>query len=137
MVRLNHIGIAISQLPQLTRLFSILGLSLDHSQEVPDQGVRTHFFPLSTQSASLELLEVTDPTGTVAQFLKRRGPGIHHLALSVGLGSLASICETLKSEGYRLVYSEPRQGAHGAKINFIHPSTSEGILIELMEEVSS
>ncbi len=137
MVRLNHIGIAVSQLPRIVQLFSILGLPLDHSQEVPDQGVKTHFIPLSTHSASIELLEVTDPDGTVAEFLKKRGPGIHHLAFSLSPQSLDSTCEVLRSEGYRLVYSECRRGAHGAKINFIHPSTADGVLIELMEEVSS
>ncbi len=137
MVRLNHIGIAVSQLPRITRLFAILGLPLDHSENVPDQGVKTHFIPLPPQAASIELLEVVDSEGAVAHFLKKRGPGVHHIALSVGDGELNSICETLRSEGYRLVYLEPKPGAHGARINFIHPSSADGILIELMEGGSS
>ncbi len=134
MTRLNHIGIAVSHLPRIIQLFSILGLNLDHSEDVPDQGVKTHFIPLPKRTASIELLEVTDSEGTVAQFLKKRGPGVHHLALTLDSGSLEKICEKLKSHGYRLIYPEPKRGAHGSKINFIHPSSTEGVLIELMEE---
>ncbi len=135
MASLDHIGIAVSHLPKIVKLFALLGLQLDHSVDVPEQGVRTHFIPLPKSSSNIELLEITDPEGTVAQFLRKRGPGIHHLAFSLDPGSLEAISEKLRTEGYRLIYSESKRGAHGAKINFIHPSTAEGILIELMEEV--
>lgn len=133
MATLNHIGIAVVELTQLKELFSILGLNVNSVQAVPEQGVITHFLPLPVEPAQLELLESTDPDGAIAQFIKKRGPGIHHLSFSVKRGELNPLCDRLRSLGYRLIYDRPRSGAHGMMINFIHPSTSEGILIELME----
>jgi len=135
MANLDHIGIAVANLPELKKLFSILGFSINHEENVPDQGVKTHFLPLSLQTSSghLELLEVTDPEGTVAKFIAKRGPGIHHLSFSIKKGELDPLCETLKKAGYRLVYDQPKLGAHQMRINFIHPSTAGGILMEVME----
>lgn len=130
---LDHIGIAVSRLPELKKLFSLLGLKVDHTEDVPDQGVKTHFVPLPREQASLEFLEVTDPTGTVAKFIEKRGPGIHHLSFRVTRGELDPLCSRIRSEGYRLIYDVPRSGAHSMRINFIHPASAGGILIELME----
>jgi methylmalonyl-CoA/ethylmalonyl-CoA epimerase len=132
---LNHIGIAVSQLPELKRLFSILGLSTTHSESVPDQGVVTHFLPLPREQASLEFLEVSDPEGTVAKFIQKRGPGIHHLSFEVPKGSLDGLCKTLGESGYRLIYPAPKPGAHQMRVNFIHPQSAGGILIEVMEQM--
>lgn len=132
-ITLNHIGIAVNQLPEMKRLFSLLGLGVDHTEPVPDQGVVTHFMPLPVKPASLELLEVTDPAGTVAKFIEKRGPGIHHLSFTVEPGTLDTTCAKLRAEGYRLTYDKPRNGAHDMRINFIHPASAGGILIELME----
>jgi methylmalonyl-CoA epimerase len=133
MTRLNHIGIAISHLPRLVQLFSILGLNVDHAEQVPDQGVVTHFVPLPQAGSSIELLEVLDPKSPVAKFLQKRGPGIHHLAFSVESKELLPLCERLKEAGFHLIYPTPKRGAHGTTVNFIHPSTAEGVLIELIE----
>ncbi len=135
---LDHIGIAVSKVPELKKLFMLLGLASDHSELVPDQGVRTHFIPLPASikgdpHPSLELLEVTDPKGTVARFLEKRGPGVHHLSFRIAKGQLDALCTKLLSEGYRLTYDVPRQGAHQMRINFIYPASAGGILIELME----
>ncbi len=132
-VALNHIGIAVADLPQVRKLFSILGLSVAGSENVPDQGVRTHFLRLPIDQTQLELLEVTDPQGTVAKFIEKRGPGIHHLSFTVPKGGLDPLCQKLKSEGYKLIYEAPRAGAHGMRINFIHPVAAGGMLIEVME----
>lgn len=131
--RLDHIGIAVADLPAVRRLFELLGLSVDHVEAVGDQGVRAHFLALPTESAHLELLEATDPQGTVAKFLEKRGPGIHHLSLRVAPGDLDPLCAQLKAGGYRLVYDQPRAGAHSMRINFIHPASAGGMLIEVME----
>ena len=131
---LNHIGIAVSQLPELKKLFSILGLQTTHTEPVPDQGVVTHFLPLPREQTSLELLEVTDPQGTVAKFIQKRGPGIHHLSFEVPTGQLDALCTRLAKEGYKLIYEAPKAGAHQMRVNFIHPSTAGGILIEVMEK---
>jgi len=130
---LNHIGIAVSKLPELKRLFSILGLQVEHTESVPDQGVTTHFLPLPVMQTNLELLEVNDPQGVVAKFIEKRGPGIHHLSFSVKKGELDPLCRQLLDSGFRLIYDAPKQGAHQMRINFIHPSSAGGILIEVME----
>jgi methylmalonyl-CoA epimerase len=135
MIRLNHIGIAVSDLPQLQKLFGLLGLEVNHTEPVPEQGVKTHFLPIQSDAAGshLEFLEVLDPQGTVAQFIQKRGPGIHHLSFTVPGGELDAICRRLKDEGYRLIYEKPKAGAHNMRINFIHPASAGGMLIEIME----
>jgi methylmalonyl-CoA epimerase len=138
MIRLNHIGIAVADLPALTRLFGILGLEVNHIEPVPEQGVRTHFLPIQPDASGshLEFLEVLDPQGTVAQFIQKRGPGIHHLSFTVPKGNLDALCRRLKEEGYRLIYEQPKAGAHQMRINFIHPASAGGMLIEIMEPQS-
>ena len=132
-VTLNHIGIAVDALPAVKQLFEILQLKVARTEAVPDQGVVTHFLPLPVAECSLELLEVSDPAGTVARFIEKRGPGIHHLSFQVGRGELVSLSAQLRKSGFRLIYDEPREGAHSMRINFIHPASAGGILIELME----
>ncbi|MDR3608115.1 MAG: VOC family protein [Oligoflexia bacterium] len=138
MIRLNHIGIAVQDLPRLSKLFKLLGLAIDHTEAVPEQGVRTHFLPIlpDATGSHLEFLEVTDPAGTVAQFIEKRGPGIHHLSFTVPAGQLDSLCQQIRAEGFRLIYDQARPGAHQMRINFIHPSSAGGILIEIMEPAS-
>ncbi|MEO5970551.1 MAG: VOC family protein [Bdellovibrionia bacterium] len=138
MASLNHIGIAINNLPLMTKLFGLLNLKIDHSEAVPTESVMTHFLPLPLHglenSFNLEFLEPLDPEkGPIANFLKKKGPGIHHLAFSVNPGELELLSERLRKEGFRLIYDKAQPGAHGAKVNFIHPAFAGGILIELME----
>lgn len=138
MVQLNHIGIAVDHVLELKQLFSILGMEVTRTEPVPSQGVIAHFLPLAQLNMSqggshLEFLEVTDPAGTVAKFIEKRGPGIHHLAFSVKKGELDPLCAKLRAGGYRLIYDMPARGAHAMRINFIHPGAAGGVLIELME----
>jgi methylmalonyl-CoA/ethylmalonyl-CoA epimerase len=137
MANLNHIGIAISNLPQMTKLFGLLNLQINHIESMPEQGVMTHFLPLPESEAghptTLEFLEPLSPDGTVAKFIQKKGPGIHHLAFSVSPGELEPLCQRLRGEGFRLLYESSQRGAHGMMINFIHPSSAGGILIELTE----
>ncbi len=130
---LNHIGVAVKDLPEMKKLFAVLGLSITGTEPVPEQGVTTHFLPLPKAAPSIELLEVTDPEGTVAQFIKKRGPGIHHLSFTVTKGELDTLCEKLVQSGYRMIYPSPKNGAHSMRINFIHPASAGGMLIEIME----
>lgn len=138
---LNHIGVAVQSLPEMKRLFELLGLKVTQTESVPDQGVVTHFLPLPLSSLdeapSIELLEVTDPEGAVAKFIKKRGPGIHHLSFTVSIGELDPLCEKLAVAGYRMIYAIPKMGAHAMRINFIHPASAGGMLIELMEPSSA
>lgn len=133
---LNHIGIATeSGSDRLEILFRILGISRGPSEKVEDQGVNVHFFSPSGEAPHLELLEVMDPEGSVAKFIQKRGPGIHHLSFQVESGTLDPLSEHLKKEGFRFTYEAPRKGAQGMRINFIHPATAGGVLIELMEAI--
>jgi methylmalonyl-CoA/ethylmalonyl-CoA epimerase len=134
MISLNHIGIAVADLQSIQKLFALLELEVQSVEEVIEQGVKTHFLPLPVVPCNLELLEPLNESSSVAQFVKKRGPGIHHLSFLIDKGKLEGLCERLRTAGYRLIYEEPRAGAHGMRINFIHPSSSGGILIEVMEQ---
>ena len=131
MAFLNHIGIAVDDPARLERFFQILGFNKDHVEEVPSERVITHFIPLPPVQAKLELLKPTGTEGAIAKFLEKRGPGIHHLSFQVE--DLEGLCARLAADGYRLVYDAPRGGAHGMRINFVHPASTGGILVELME----
>lgn len=131
--RLHHIGIATSEPARLETLFAILGTSVAHTEEVADQGVKTRFLPLPGRAPDLELLVPIDPQGTVAQFLAKRGPGIHHLSFELEKGRLEAASAELRSQGFRLIYDAPRLGAHAMCVQFVHPASCGGILIELME----
>ncbi|MBS1961100.1 MAG: methylmalonyl-CoA epimerase [Bdellovibrionales bacterium] len=134
-IRLNHIGVAVKNRPELEKLFALLGLKVTGTESVPEQGVTTHFLPFPAGVASIELLEVTDPEGTVAKFIEKRGPGIHHLSFTVDPGTLDAVCEKLRNNGVRLIYDAPKMGAHSMRINFIHPASAGGMLLEVMEKV--
>jgi methylmalonyl-CoA/ethylmalonyl-CoA epimerase len=131
--KLDHIGVAVENVSSLGRLFALLGLGIDHAEDVASEGVRAHFIPLPAEGAHLELLEVTNPEGTVARFIAKRGPGVHHLSFRLSKGELEPICARLRAEGIRLVYDQPRPGAHSMRINFVHPASAGGLLLELME----
>ncbi len=132
MVTLNHIGIA-SNGEQLEKLFKLLNITRGVTESVPEQGVDVHFFNLAGGAPHLELLKIQDPEGTIAQFIKKRGPGIHHLSFQVDSGKLDDISARLKTEGFKLIYETPKLGAQNMRVNFIHPATAGGVLIELME----
>ena len=130
---LDHLGIAVRAPEELRKLFGILGLAVTHQERVAEQGVDTHFLALPPVTAHLELLEPFDSNSTIGKFLEKRGPGIHHLAFRVPKGRLDSLSAELTGAGYRLIYPEARPGAHQMRVNFIHPSTAGGLLIEIME----
>lgn len=127
--RIDHIGIAVSDIdsvaPAIRRLLSP---SPPHVEEVEDQGVRTTSFRVEGGS-SLEFLESLHDESPVGRFLKKRGTGIHHIALEVE--NLPETLAGLKREGVALIDETPRRGAEGKQIAFIHPKSAGGILIEL------
>ena len=128
---LDHIGIAVADLAEALAFYKdALGLEIETTQEVASQGVRAHFVPIG--GASLELLEATADDSSIARFLRRRGPGLHHITLRVD--DLADALDTLKSRGARLIDPSPRYGAEGALVAFVHPSSAHGVLVELKEE---
>jgi methylmalonyl-CoA/ethylmalonyl-CoA epimerase len=107
-----------------------LGLTVTHTEEVASQGVRVAVLPVG--ETWLELVEPTDRTGAVARFLQRQGEGIHHICFEVD--DLEATLAQLKERGMRLVDDKPRLGAGGARIAFVHPSSTHGVLIELHEK---
>jgi len=127
---LDHIGIAVRSL-ETARIYSALGLSIDHVETVESQGVKTAFIRVG--DASLELLEPVSDDSPVGRFIEKRGEGIHHICFRVT--NLEWHLEKLKSEGYRLIHDAPVPGAHGCRVAFLHPSAGNGVLIELSETV--
>jgi methylmalonyl-CoA epimerase len=128
---LDHIGIAVQDIGQAVAFYrDALGLHIEMPEDVVEQRVRAHFIPLG--GAALELLEATAPDSAIAKYVAKRGPGIHHVTLRVEdiRGALAQ----LKARGVRLVDEEPRAGAEGALVAFIHPSAAHGVLIELKQK---
>ena len=132
-VSFDHAAIATRDPAKLKRVLEIIGLLDTGAEDVPSQGVKTHFLkPEQGQQTMVEILEVTDPQGTVAKYLDKKGPGIHHVSFMAT--KLDALCEELKRQGVRLVYDSPRPGAHQTRVNFIHPESTGGILIEVSEK---
>lgn len=129
-VTLDHIGIAVADL-QAALLFyrDALGLEVDEPEEVASQRVRAHFVPVG--GPALELLEATADDSPIAKFIAKRGPGLHHVTLRVA--DIAGALARLKSRGVQLIDAEPRAGAQGSLVAFIHPSSTQGVLVELKQ----
>jgi methylmalonyl-CoA epimerase len=123
---LDHVAVAVHSIEESNRLFELLtGKGCSRPEILADQGVRIAF------SGALELLEPLGPDTTVGRFLNRRGPGLHHIALRTD--DIASELARLASEGVRLIDSEPRIGAGGHLTAFLHPSSTGGVLVELVQ----
>jgi len=128
--RISHIGIAVADLEQQKRFYQqVLGLELLGEEEVADQQVRVAMFAVG--ESRIELLEPTGPESPVARFLERRGEGVHHVAYEVE--QLEPALARLKEREVRLIDEEPRPGAEGQQIAFIHPKASFGVLTELCQ----
>lgn len=129
-VFLDHIGIAVRDLASALAFYrDALGLEVEEMEEVGPQGVRVHFLPAG--GPRLELLEATAEASPVARFLERRGPGLHHVTFLVD--DIHAALAELKARGVRLVDEQPRRGAEGALVAFIHPSSTHGVLVELKQ----
>jgi methylmalonyl-CoA epimerase len=127
---LDHVGIAVQDVDKALAFYrDALGLEVEASEDVVTQGVRAHFIP--TGQASLELLEATAPESPIARFVDKRGPGMHHITLRVD--DIGAALAHLKARGVRLVDDEPRAGAEGALVAFIHPAAAHGVLVELKQ----
>ncbi|HET9495444.1 MAG TPA: methylmalonyl-CoA epimerase [Chloroflexia bacterium] len=132
-VRINHIGLATSSIDEAFRVFSDgLGLRMDDTEEVPSDAVRVTFSPLG--ESRFEFLEPIGENGPVQKFLEKRGPGIHHICLEVE--DLPGMLERLREHNVELIDHEPRPGAHGSMVAFVHPRSANGVLIELVESSS-
>lgn len=130
-MKIDHIGIATRQLKEATALWQdALGLEIEFTEEVGEQGVRIAMLPIG--ETHIELLEPLTPESPVGKFLDKRGPGIHHIAIRVD--DISAALGLLKEKGARLIDETPRIGAGGCLVAFIHPSSTNGVLLELVQQ---
>ena len=127
--KIDHIGIAVKDIEKACAVFKQLNITVSGEEVVEEQKVKVAFLPVG--ESELELLESTSPDGPIARFIEKKGEGIQHIAFKVK--NLEEILKKLKKEGVRLIDETPRYGAGGAKIAFLHPKSTNGILIELCE----
>lgn len=128
--RIDHLGIAVKNLDESLKFYeNTLGLKVKRTEVVEDQKVRVAFIQVG--ETNFEVMESTSPEGTVAKFIAKNGEGIHHLALNVD--SIDNALKDMKEKNVRLIDQEPRLGAGGARIAFVHPKETYGVLLELCE----
>ncbi len=127
---IEHIGIAVKDLDTSIKYYEeVLGLSCYAVEEVKDQKVKTAFFKVG--QTKLELLESTDPSGPIGKFIDKKGEGVHHIAFAVN--NLPAQLADATKKGVQLIDEQPRKGAEGLNIAFLHPKSTMGVLTELCE----
>ncbi|MCI4371962.1 MAG: methylmalonyl-CoA epimerase [Thermoplasmata archaeon] len=126
----HHVGIAVRTIDDALRVYRGLGLEPESVEEIPSEGVRVAF--LRSGTVRIELLESLKDDGVIARFIARRGEGMHHLAFSTN--DIRGEMKRLDAAGMELVDREPRLGAHGRQVAFVHPRSAHGVLIELVQE---
>lgn len=129
--KVDHIGIAVKNLDEVVRVYEgALGIHVHAIEESEEQKVKVAFVPVG--ELELEFMESTSPDGTVAKFIEKNGEGIHHIALLVD--NIETALAEVKAKGVKLINEKPRPGANGAKIAFLHPKSTAGVLLELSEK---
>src|SRR6201981_762549 len=129
MFQIDHLGIAVKSLAQAKGIYEKLGLNVSPEETVEQEKVRLGMFPVG--ESRLELLEATSDDSTIARFIAKRGEGLHHVCMRVP--DLSAAGNKLKGEGVRLVSEEIKPGAGGHRYVFVHPSSTGGVLLELVE----
>jgi methylmalonyl-CoA/ethylmalonyl-CoA epimerase len=128
--RIGHIGIAVRSIAEARGLYEALGLVVEAVEEVPHEGVRVAL--LACGESHIELLEPLSDDSPIAKFLEKRGPGIHHLCLASS--DVRADDARLREGGYQVLRPEPTRGAGGCWVQFVHPKSTGGVLLELSEE---
>lgn len=132
MQKTEHIGIAVKSLEHSIPLFEkLLNTNCYKTEQVESEKVNTAFFRQG--ETKIELLESTDPEGVIARFIEKKGEGMHHIAFEVA--DIAAEMERLKKEGFTLLNDTPKKGADNKLVCFLHPKTTNGVLIELCQEI--
>jgi methylmalonyl-CoA/ethylmalonyl-CoA epimerase len=133
MLKLEHLGIAVKDLAQAERLYSaLLGTNPYKQETVSSENVTTSFFKLG--EVKLELLEGTSEESAIARFIAKRGEGLHHIAFEVQ--DIHEEMNRLKDQGFEVLYEQPVTGADNKLINFVHPRSVGGLLVEVCQEIS-
>ena len=131
MEKIEHIGIAVKDLEQSNALFAaLLGTKHYKTETVEDEGVRTSFFQVG--ESKIELLEATNPASPIAKFLAKKGEGVHHIAFAVN--DIYAEMERLREAGFTILNESPKAGADNKLVVFLHPKSTNGVLIELCQE---
>src|SRR6266851_5256647 len=131
MMKIDHIGIATRGIEDAMTFYrDALGLDIAETEEVASQKVLVAMLPIG--DSRIELLEATSDDSPIARFLEKRGPGIHHIAVRVD--DIRAALADLKQKGARLIDEEPRTGAGGCLVAFVHPSSTGGVLLELVQD---
>ncbi|MGO9519798.1 MAG: methylmalonyl-CoA epimerase [Candidatus Korobacteraceae bacterium] len=130
MTYIDHLGVAVKSLSEARKFYEKLGLQVMPEETVETEKVRLAMVPVG--ESRIELLEPTSPDSTIARFLEKRGEGLHHVALHVN--DLSGTVERLKAAGTRLISDDIKIGAGGHLYVFVHPSSSGGVLLELVED---
>ena len=131
-MQIDHIGIAVKSLADAVKVYQqAMGLDVSGYDQVDDQGVRVAMLPIG--ESRIELLEPIRPDSPIEKFMANRGEGIHHIAVKVD--NIEAALARLKDSGARLIDSTPRIGAHNTRIAFVHPASTHGVLLELVEHV--
>ena len=129
--RVDHVGIAVKNLDEAVKFYESLGFKASGYEVVAEQKVKVAFLPCG--DSELELLESTEPDGPIARFIEKNGPGIQHIAIRVD--DIDKALEELKEKGVRLIDQVPRYGAGNARIAFVHPKATGGVLLELTQRM--
>jgi methylmalonyl-CoA/ethylmalonyl-CoA epimerase len=132
MLKVEHIGIAVRTLADSVPLFEkLLNSQCYKTEQVESEKVNTAFF--KTGDTKVELLESIDPTGVISKFIEKKGEGLHHIAFEVK--DIEVEMERLKNEGFVLLNDKPKKGADNKLVCFLHPKNTNGVLIELCQEI--
>ncbi|MBO8160402.1 MAG: methylmalonyl-CoA epimerase [Thermosipho sp. (in: Bacteria)] len=128
--KIDHIGIVVKNAKERLKLYEdFLGLKVTHIEELPERGLRVYFIQIG--ETRIELLEATNENSEISGFLEKRGEGIHHIAINVE--GIENAVELARLKGFKPLSDEPKKGAGGTKVLFLHPKTTGGILLELVE----
>jgi len=131
-LRVEHIGIAIKEMDSANKLFeSLLGISNYKMEEVVSENVKTSFF--KTGDTKIELLEATSDNSPISKFIEKKGQGIHHIAFETD--NIVAEMQRLKDLGFELLSDHPKKGADNKLICFLHPKSTNGVLVELCQEI--
>ena len=130
--RIDHVGIAVADLDAAVALYEkAFGMRCVHTEVNEEQGVREAMLAVGDSGSYLQLLAPLSPDSTIGKFLDKNGPGIQQMAYRVS--SIDAVSEHLRAQGMRLLYDEPRTGTAGSRVNFVHPKSAGGVLVELVE----
>jgi len=131
-LQIDHVGIAVADLDAAVALYeSAFGMRCVHTEVNEEQGVREAMLEVGSSGSYVQLLAPLSPDSTIGRFLDRSGPGIQQMAYRVD--SIDEVSDHLRAQGMRLLYDEPRAGTAGSRVNFVHPRSAGGVLVELVE----